>query len=707
MYHNISPGTEAIHETKMIECASEKPIVSFDRPSPAIRCIDSSKLLAMRVRSLFLAMAFFSCVLTSGAQDRLNVLGWNAESSVNKYLVQKMHLEYQARRLALQNAVESREAAWKYVNNCRNNYLRVLGKLPSRAPLHPLTTNIIKANGYNIESTVFESFEHHHVTANLYLPRGMGPFPAALLFCGHENDGKATESYQKTAILFVKNGFVVLVIDPVSQSERRQLTDSSGVPLVRGGTTEHTLLNAPSNLLGTSMAAYELWDNICGLDYLESRPEVDTAKIGCLGNSGGGMQTLYFMGFDNRVKVGAVCSFLTNRERSYDLAQAFDGCSQIPNEGIAQLEMSDYLIAAAPRPVLILAGRFDFIDYVGTKTAVEEVKQIYTALDRAENISLFTYDDGHGISRPKREAAVTWFRRWLCGDSTHVNETGSEVLPAKELLCTATGQVNSFFKDEITVAQRNLSTFQAFDEKRKSFLHQAPTTIRARIAGLLSVRDLDHSVDVEHVGEVETAGCLWHKVVLRKRDEVPLPLVYSIPVVNPKKLVVWFPSFGKCEFVDSTSLVQRYLEEGDALLVCDLRGMGESGDANEFNDPKYYNNEYRNAMLALHIGESLVGERMKDVLTVLDFVANDKLFQNLSIEMDASGAASLPALHALLFDTTVTELNLHGALRSFKTILQFPAGLNWYSDVVPDVLRFYDIPDIVQLAGAQKIHFTN
>lgn len=298
---------------------------------------------------LLIALSVLCCMSFCQGRKQFDVLDWKAEYSVNASLLQNIHRQSESRRLTFTRALRSQDQIRKYQGTCRKSYLQILGSLPQRSPLNALVTGTVKRDGYNIEKIIYESFEHHHVTANLYLPDGKGPFPAALLSCGHEDAAKATESYQKTAMLFAKNGFVVFVIDPVSQSERRQITNSAGVPTVRGGTTEHTLLNASSNLCGSSVAAYELWDNVRGLDYLETRSEVDTARIGCLGNSGGGMQTVYFVGFDRRVKVGAVCSFLTSRERTFELGQAFDGCSQIPSEGNMHLEMSDFLIAGAPK----------------------------------------------------------------------------------------------------------------------------------------------------------------------------------------------------------------------------------------------------------------------------------------------------------------------------------------------------------------------
>jgi hypothetical protein len=417
------------------------------------------------------------------------------------------------------------------------------------------------------------------------------------------------------------------------------------------------------------------------------------------------MQTVYFVGFDKRVKVGAVCSFLTSRERTFELGQAFDGCSQIPSEGNMRLEMSDFLIAGAPRPILVLAGRYDFIDFDGTLAAFRDLKQVYEVLHKSDRVSFFTYDDGHGISKPKREAAVTWFRRWLCNDSMHVTESEATALPEKELFCTSTGQVNSFFKDEASVVERNLSLFDILERNRTSFLQQDRQTVIDHIKGIVAIPGVDHRVETEITGEVNSGGCIWQKMIVRKRNEIPLPLLLTSPPTKPTKLVVWMPARGKSGLADSIDFVQRYLQTGAVVILCDLRGLGETADKPELNDPKYYNREYRNAMLALYEGKSLVGERTNDVLSVLDYVASNKRLNGLPIELNASGCAAVPALHALLFNQTVAQLNLYGAIRSFKTILLDPTEKDWYSYIIPDVLLYYDIPDIVNLVGAQRVNF--
>ncbi len=651
---------------------------------------------------------FIVCLVISTqtfSQKVFNVIDWKPENSLNTFLLQKMHTQYDQRKIHFAKAITTQKNTLQYVKEMHQRFRQLIGVLPPAVSLNPQVTGVIQQKGYRIEKIIYESFAHHHVTASLYIPEGKGPFPAALLFCGHEDVSKATVSYQQTAILFARNGFVVFVIDPISQGERYQLTDALGKGLTRGGTTEHTLLNATANLVGSSAPAYELWDNIRGLDYLVTRKEVDSTKIGCLGNSGGGMQTIYFSAYDKRIKVIAVCSYLADRERTLEMLGPADGCAQIPAEGSTQLEMSDLLIAAAPRPVLVLAGRYDFIDYRGTQLAYKDLQQVYTSLGQSQKLSLFTMDDGHGISKPKREAAVSWFRKWLYGDPVKIIESEQATLSDKELLSTTTGQVNTAFTGEITVADRNRGLYDSLEKRRNLFLLAGKDKIREAITGLLQINNRDHAIEKEETGIVTRNGITYHKIILRKNGEIPLPLLVAFPRGNSKQLVLWLPDNGKNKLADSVSLIKTYLNEDYTVILADLRGTGETEDRPEQNDPKYYNKEYRNAMLALHIGLPLPGQRVTDILTVFDFIGSETKMQNLAVDVYAAGINSLPAIYASLYVPAINKLYLYHGIRSFKQLLDDPAAKNAYSYVIPGVLEYYDVPDLVKLTGTGRIQY--
>lgn len=642
----------------------------------------------------------FVVILPGWGQENYKLMDWKTQYTVRTYLLQQMHDQYDRRREAIQDAVASKENMIAYREACREKYLGILGEFPEATPLNPQVTNTLFQDGYRVENVLFESRPGHHVAANFYVPEGEGPFPAALIFCGHEMTSKATESYQKTAILFAKNGFAALVVDPISQGEMVQFTDEQGIRILRGSTTEHTLLNAGANLIGTSVAAYELYDNVRSLDYLLSRSEVDADRVGCLGNSGGGTQTTYFVGFDERVKVAAPCSYIARRERNFDLHGADDGCQHALFEGREELEIGDFLILFAPKPLLILAGRYDFVDYTGTVETVEELKKVYSVLDEADKLELFTVEDGHGISKPKREAAVRWFRRWLCNDNAPVVESGFAVLSETELNCTPTGQINAMFPDERNIQQITLDRARELEGSRKDFAANADLGVyQKQIETLLAMDTQPGTIREELVGEEKHDHFQISKYILRKEGEIPLPCLMYAPVqkTDPSRIVIYVPEEGKASIAGNDSLIMSHMRQGNLIILADLRGMGETLEDEEDNAWKLYNREYHNAMTSIHLGKNLVGQRVTDLLTLVDFTEKENSAKEIPVDLYASGAAAPVAIYAALFRPEIRSIHASNSIRTYFDVLNYPMEVDWYSYVIPNVLAYFDLPDLLKL----------
>ncbi len=191
----------------------------------------------------------------------------------------------------------------------RETFLRLLDGFPEKTGAPPVRkTGTIEADDYVIEKLAYESFPGYFVSALLYKPKTVSaPRPGVLSPCGHSTNGKAAVTYQTLHINLAKRGYVVLTYDPVGQGERSQFWDAArGRSRFNLSCGEHAVLGNPLYLLGTSLARYRIWDGIRGLDYLMSRPEVDPARIGCVGNSGGGTLTAYIAALDPRVAVAAI-----------------------------------------------------------------------------------------------------------------------------------------------------------------------------------------------------------------------------------------------------------------------------------------------------------------------------------------------------------------------------------------------------------------
>ncbi|MDR1699511.1 MAG: acetylxylan esterase [Prevotellaceae bacterium] len=648
------------------------------------------------MKKLYILFIFCFLCFSISAQKEWNVLPYKAQNLFNNYLLGKIHEQYDSRTTLL-NSLQTKAEAEKYALQKRQDYLELLGQMPERTELNPQTTGKLTGNGFVIEKVIYESFPKHYVTANLYLPETKGKHPAVLFLCGHSDNGKAEPEYQQAAQLLARYGFVVLVVDPVSQGERMQLTDKDGKPLERGGTTEHTLLNAGSLLVGESVPKYELWDNIRSLDYLVSRSEVDGGKIAVFGSSGGGTQAMFMMIADPRVKAGIVCSIFSQHERNFELEGASDGCRHLAFEGKKGLEIADQVIAFAPKPVLIMAGRNDFIDFEGVKRGFRQVSKIYDLLGAARNAELLATNDGHGVSKEKREKMTGFLLRHLCGKSTLVNDMGSKIYARGELNCTVQGQVNAAFSDAENVASRNLALAQQYETQRTRFAGKNNDAVSsAKIKELLGI-DYQGNITTELIGKSERENYFLEKWIVHAKGEMPLPCLLFVPqnMADTVSVMLYTSGEGKAAITE-TAHFQSLLKKGNPVLLFDMRGMGETADNPQRNDKKYRNAEYTNAVQALHIGKPLVGQRVVDVLMALDFVQNNKILQNRTVELFAKGACAIPAFHAVFLDKRIEKANLETDVPNWQSIIENPLMHNQFTYVVPNVLKYYDMDDLLK-----------
>ena len=182
------------------------------------------------------ALAVSVAIVSSATADDQNP---GQDKELHRYLLDRARQHFDARRQAIA-ALKTPEDIGRRQRALRAFFRESLGDLPARTPLYPRVVGTLDRDGYRVEKVIFESRPNHHVTANLYAPDGQGPFPGVLLPCGHSDNGKAFEGYQRACILLAKNGMVVLCYDPVGQGERYQMLDPKGKPIVRG-TTEHTM----------------------------------------------------------------------------------------------------------------------------------------------------------------------------------------------------------------------------------------------------------------------------------------------------------------------------------------------------------------------------------------------------------------------------------------------------------------------------------
>ncbi len=667
-------------------------------------CSAACKLLFRYFFSLILVISIGSPPIS--AQDLGTVLTGDTDEILYNYLLEEANRQFEERNQAFHRALESLERFADRQARLRRDYEANLGPFPDRTPLNAQITGTIDCDGYRIEKVIYESVPNHHVTANMYLPADdQGPYPGVLVLCGHSANGKAYEAYQRVCALLAQNDMVALIVDPISQGERYQFLDETGQPVVGSPTTSHTLLDVGAMFVGTDVVAYEAWDNIRGLDYLVSRPEVDAGKIGCTGNSGGGAQTRFLMALDDRIQVASPSCNIQTNQRRFVTPGAGDGCNHIPNEGDAGIEHVDYIGMRAPKPTLILGAEFDYFDVNAVSRTFRESKRVYKLHGATEQVDMYIDNLQHGYAEPLREVMVWWMRRWLLGDSTPIIEQEISTYPEETLRATEAGQVGSQWTDEVTVADRNLQRAKRLKSSRNTFWNQGDeTACLQEIRHLIGMRDVRHEPAVRTVDEFEQYGHRIKTVVMKRPWEVPVPGLLLLPAADEAQPVtLYVDGRGKEEEFQEDGEIIQLLEKGHIVFSIDLRGFGETADDPDMGS-KFRNDEHRVVTIALHLGRSLLGQRVEDILTAIDVLPALQNGDMNQLEVVGVGRAGPVVLHAAALDQRIKTVTIRNSINSWMDVVASPLAPNQLTHVVPGALSKYDLPDLLETIKPRTVN---
>ena len=609
------------------------------------------------------------------------------DEMLHRYLLAQARDHFEARRRAIA-AIKTPEDIARRQKDLRAFFLRSLGDMPERTPLNPRIVGTLKRDGYRVEKVIFESRPDHHVTANLYVPEGKPPFPGVLLPCGHSDNGKAYEDYQRACILLARNGMAVLCYDPIGQGERYQMLDEKGKPVVRG-TTEHTMAGIGALLVGRELASYRIWDGFRALDYLASRPEVDAGRLGCTGNSGGGTMTSYLMALDDRIAVAAPSCFITSLERLFATIGPQDAEQNITAQVAAGMEHADYVTLRAPKPTLLTVGTRDFFDIQGSWDTFREVKLIYGRLGFGERVDLVESDEEHGFTRPRRVATARWMRRWLLKKDDAIEEPDFPIASDAELQCTQTGQVLTDFKD-VSVFDLNRQREQELRPRREAASgHSSKEAFRS---------DVKNRLGLAH-WKVKPATPRGQTGESERTLEFELVPGLTIPAIelHHGESADRGPTVVKVGVDWDKERAAGAGPQGRVVLV-DPRGMGKTGPkAESGRNRSPFGRDWREAYIALYIGRPLLGQRVADLLSILEGLAaesNEK--EHRGFHLVGAGAAGPIVLHAALLDEhgLIKRVTLERSLISWADVVERGISRDQMGNVVPGVLAAYDLPDL-------------
>lgn len=634
---------------------------------------------------------------------------------VRKYLVEELRKHFVERRKTIKAITTPAQFAARQEYVC-STLARINGPFPERTPLNARTVGTVLRKGYVIEKVIYESRPGVLVTGNLYLPEGASKdnrVPGVIIPCGHSANGKAQDVYQSAAISIALNGIAVLIYDPIGQGERVQLLGTDGKP-VAGSTSEHTLVGVGGWLVGTGTANYRIWDGIRSLDYLASRPEVDPTRLGCTGNSGGGTLTSYLMAFDDRIAAAAPSCYITTLERLFDTLGPQDAEQNFPGQVALGLDHADFIAARAPKPTLICVGTQDYFDIDGAWTTFREAKGLYGLLGHPERMDFIEYNDKHGFSKPRRQAAMRFMRRWLLNKDDNPDEPEHMISKDAELQCTTSGQVLNENGEIVSIFQVTQERARKLAAARKQSYKGEPAPLAgiSRLAGHSErieapTADLRGTILIPIENGLGWTGEI-NALVLNREDGIPLPaLLFRGKTDRPGKrpAVVLVSSEGKESEAGEKGQIARLLGEGRLVLSVDLRGFGETspnaGKARKADD--WFGGDIQLPQLAMHLNRPLIGQRADDIIAAVTWLAGRDGVDADHIEVVGIAHAGPAALHAGAFDKRIAKVTLIRSIRSWEDVVDTPLGKNQLQNVVPFALETYDLPDLVRLMAPRPV----
>lgn len=636
------------------------------------------------------------CV-TAGAQDKLQILSADHEprKMLYRFMMGEAQKHFEARK-QLVASLKTPDEIQKRQRDLKAKFIDAIGGFPLvKSPLNAQVVGKLKGAGFTVENVIYESRPNHHVTANFYLPEGKGPFPGVLVPCGHSENGKAADAYQRACILMAKNGLAVLCYDPIGQGERLQLLAPGTKAAIKGSTSEHTMVGVGALLVGQSTAGYRIWDGIRSIDYLVSRPEVDFNKIGCTGNSGGGTLTAYLMALDDRIACAAPSCYITSLERLLATIGPQDAEQNIPGQVAFGMDHVDYMTMRAPKPTLMCIASQDYFDQQGSWATFREASQVFAKMGHGERVALFEYDDKHGFSRPRREAAMRWMRRWLLNVDDAPTEGDLTAFKDADLQCTRSGQVLADFKG-ISAFGLNVLEAKKYEARRTKFANLDEKTRQAEIRRLIGLP-----------GAIPTARLVsqkihyledrlsTHKVVYETEKGILIPGLRFKHIQPKGPPVIHVPDNGlPADGKLPRWLVEKYEKKHHEIYIFDLRGLGETSPGAK---SAYFGADIKEAFLAMHLNRPLLGQRVLDLLSVIQSIKSDQ------VHVVAAGVTAHVALHSAALDDRIREVSLDGKVRPWLNVVQTPITYNELTNVVPGVLRVYDLPDLEATLAPRKV----
>ncbi|MFN7936181.1 MAG: acetylxylan esterase [Bryobacteraceae bacterium] len=578
----------------------------------------------------------------------------------------------------------------------RQTFWDLTGGPLERTPLRIRTTGSFDRPGYKVEKLVYETQPELFVTANLYIPKtGKPPYPGVLFQLGHSVNGKAAAPYQKCCQGLAQLGFLVLAFDTMGQGERAYYPGAtSPLTRLRSADDEHTLPGQQMLLVGKTSTQLQVWDSIRSLDVLASHPLCDARHLASTGNSGGGTTTMFLAAVDDRLTCAAPsCPNSENFacEEFNPPGSTDDAEQNFVYGGTHGFDRWDMLYPLAPKPLLILVSGKDFFgtyspSYIKNgRQEYARLASVYRTLGKADHLGWWESPLPHGLNYSARMEIYRWFRRWMQNDpSPLAAEPPVKAETEEALWVTEKGSV-----------VRSLASTRPAELARKMPRTQKPADLKQ----ILSIEEIYERPRRIKLGTVASEGCSIDAFEVSTATHVWVPCWQYNPA-KPRRsdeVLIMLDSGGRNIRWTEGGLYHELADAGITVVAPDLRGIGDLSPEAGRGATRYtisHATEHNYAWASLMLGQSLLGQRVVDLISVVKALAPAK------VRVAAQGRMTVPALFAAALEPRIEHVYLAGGLASYQHLLDAEEYPHPFANFLPRVLLHTDLP---QVAASLKL----
>jgi hypothetical protein len=316
--------------------------------------------------------------------------------------------------LAYLNTLYKDTSEWNARKTCLRKEVReklqIDPALKLRVKAKPILSKIRNYNGYSVQNFAIETLPGLYVCGSIYSPLTIGKHGVILCPNGHWADGRYREDEQRRFATLARMGAACVSYDLFGWGESE----------MQVGLAAHT--TSAAHIL-------QIMNGLTILDYMLSRKDIDPAKVGVNGGSGGGSQVVFLTVLDNRIT--AACPTVS-------LASHFDG--GCPCESGMPISLScggtnnaELMAMFAPRPVCVVSDGKDWTASVPTLEFpyLQRIYGFYHAEKNVTNVHLPT--EGHDFGPNKRIAVYNFFQPVFGLNSAMLDEN-KVIVEAKETM---------------------------------------------------------------------------------------------------------------------------------------------------------------------------------------------------------------------------------------------------------------------------------